>query len=508
MSCAAPAAQAQIVCLPIDHVEIQDAPSLTSDELQQLVAGFEGRCLGLAEFDQVLETVTLAYVDSGLILSRAYLPEQDLTSGTLQIKAVEGTLSEININGEDRPYWAGMVFPGLVGEPVNIRETEQGLDQIEAMPRWTAELSFAPSEVAGESVLQVTAATSKRTEFRFSSNNRGNEDTGEWISSLSANTTNLFGLNDTWDISASKSVNPNPFALAYDGDTNRSASLGLSVPYGRWSIDYDYSFSDYVLTIPGAIDLINTDGSVRTHSLSIDYLLERNETTKQVLGFSLVRAQNENFIQDVRIDASSRTLTGFKLSYGQSTPLWSGSFDGTVYAERGLRIFNGENGDSLPEGSPEPQYFLLGFDVDYARQLGATQRLAWSSTISAQLSTDRLYGTQAFSIGGTSTVRGSRTSMASGSSGIVWRNEFEYQILREMADFIPYAALYGAVDYGRIFRQAKIDVTSAHAVGTTVGVKLRDTAYNVDLSYQEVVSASGHIEKPSGTVFATFEIVF
>lgn len=509
LACGASAAQAQNICLPIDRVDVQDAPSISAEEIQQLVDTFEGRCLGLAEFDQVLETVTLAYVDRGLILSRAYLPEQDLTSGTLEIRVVEGTLSGIRINGEDRPYWAAMVFPGLVGKPVNIRDTEQGLDQIEDMPRWSASLAFTPSDTApGDSVLDVTASTPKRTEVRLSSNNRGTEATGAWITALSSNTTNLLGLNDTWDISVSKSVNPNAFALADEGDTNRSATLGLAVPYGRWSIGYDFSFSDYELTIPGAIDLINTDGAVRSHAIAIDYLLDRDETTKQVLGLSLVRAKNENFIQDVRIDASSRTLTGLQLSYGRSNPLWSGSFDGAVHIERGLRAFGGENGDSLPDGSPEPQYLLAGFSADYARGLGKTNQLTWSTTLSGQYSEDRLYGTQAFSIGGVSTVRGSRTSLASGSSGVVWRNELDYRITEDLSDFIQAASFYGAIDYGRVFGQDPLDVRSGHAVGGAFGVKFRNTTYNFDVSYQEILSVSDHIDAPAGTFLASFELVF
>lgn len=507
-ACVSSSAQAQIVCLPIDDVRVQDAPSIAAVELEQLVAPFEGRCLGLVEFDQVLETVTLAYVDRGLILSRAYLPEQDLTNRTLEIRVVEGELSAIKINGVDDPRWARMVFPGLIGQPADIRETEQGLDQIEAMPRWSAELAFTPSDVPGESTLNVTAATSKPTEVRFSSNNRGTEDTGEWISAFALNTTNLFGLNDTWDISLSKSVNPHPFALGYNGDSNRSASVGLALPYGRWSLGYSYSFSDYELTIPGAIDLINTDGAVRTHTLSADYLWDRNEDTKQVLGVSLVRAENENFIQDVRIDASSRTLTGLKLSYGRSNPLWSGSFDGTVYAEKGLRAFGGENGDSLPDGAPEPQYLLAGFDVDYARRFGPSNRLNWSATVSGQYSADRLYGTQAFSIGGVSTVRGSRTSLASGSSGVVLRNELDYELLQGRDAFATSGSVYAALDFGRVFAQGDIDIFSEHAVGGAIGVKLRDDAYSLDISYQEILSASGNIDTPKGAVFATFDIVF
>jgi hemolysin activation/secretion protein len=488
-------------------VDVQGAPSIAEVELRRLIDPFEGRCLGLAEFDAVLEAVTLAYVDRGLILSRAYLPEQDLTSGTLEIRVVEGALSAIVINGTERPRWAGMVFPGLVGAPVDIRAIEQGLDQIEAMPRWSAELAFAPTDTPGETVLNVTADTPKRTAFRYSSNNRGSKQTGTWISALSVDTTNLLGLNDTWRASISKSLNPNPFALYYDGDTNRAASFGVSLPYGRWSVDYDFSFSDYALTIPGAIDLIDTDGFVRTQTLTAEYLYQRDQTTKHVFGATLRRAENQNFIQDVRIEASSRVLTGLRLSYGRSNPLWAGAFEGKLYAERGLRAFGGEDGADLPDGSPDPQYFLAGFDASYAQALGATGTVNWTATMQGQHSGDRLYGSQAFAIGGVSTVRGSKTSLASGSSGIVLRNEVDYRFLQGK----PYAdvgSFYTAIDYGHVLSQDALGISAAHALGGVVGLKMSGGGYNFDVSYQEVFSVTQGLARPAGGVFATFELIF
>ena len=140
-----------------------------------------------------------------------------------------------------------------------------------------------------------------------------------------------------------------------------------------------------------------------------------------------------------------------------------------------MRAFGGQNGDSLPDGAPEPQYLLAGFDVDYVQGLGTTNQLTWSTTLSAQYSEDRLYGTQAFSVGGVSTVRGSRTSLASGSSGVVWRNELDYRVTEDLSEFIRAASFYGAIDYGRIFGQESLDVRSGHALGGVFGVKLRNT---------------------------------
>jgi len=48
--------------------------------------------LGASGIDNLLKTITGHYLNRGYVTSRAYLPEQDLTSGILQIIVIEGRL--------------------------------------------------------------------------------------------------------------------------------------------------------------------------------------------------------------------------------------------------------------------------------------------------------------------------------------------------------------------------------------------------------------------------------
>jgi hemolysin activation/secretion protein len=499
-------AQGQGICLPIEDVRVDDANILGTTTVDAIVAPYEGRCLDISVLDTILERLTLAYVDRGYILSRAYLPEQDLTDGQLLVKVVEGGLSEIRINRITQPLWSGVLFPGLIGKPVNIREIEQGLDQIEAMPRWEAQLEFDAGVQPGQSELDVAAATSKPYEVKVTTNNRGNEQTGEWNTALSGDFTNVMGMNDTWTWNVSRSVGPGPLSFGHLEDGNRSAGYEVTLPYGNWSWSFGYNWSDYRLTIPGAISPIVTDGWSRTQTLSTKYLTYRDQTTKEYFSATLKRSQNENFIADVSIDNSSRILTGLKLEYAVSTPMAGGSFDGSFYVEKGLPWFGAERVEHQPAGSPNAQYRLVGFSVDYARSLGeGGNDFRWTSTASGQYSPNRLYGGQNFSIGGVSTVRGSKIALASGSSGLLWRNELEYTLPQTAFDSV---ALYGALDLGHVSAQPELDIRKATALGHAIGVKMRDDLFTLDLSYQKTLSVSKGLQQPDGQFFVEFEIIF
>ena len=502
-ACVSFPAQAQGVCLPIDTITLRDAPALSSQEAGELTAPFAGRCLGLAEFDAVLEAVTLAYVDRGLILSRAYLPEQDLSDGELEIAVVEGELTAITMNGAGDPRWSGRVFPGLVGHPVNIRDVEQGLDQIEAMPRWSAEMVFEPGRTPGESVMAVTAQSSQPTQYRLATHNRGSETAGEWVTTLGVNTTHLLGINDTWDLSVSKSLDPHPLALGDDGDTTRSAALSFDIPYGRWSLGYGLDYSDYDIAVPGAFSDIPTSGSTVGQELTADYVVFRDTSAKHTIGVALSRVATENFIAGVQIDASSRVITGLEMSYGVTDSFMGGDFEGRVYIDKGLQLLGAEDAKTQPAGAPDAQYLLYGLQMDYRRQVTSVPGLTWDVTFQGQVSADRLYGGQAFSIGGTSTVRGSKGALASGSSGIVLRNEAEMPLPISSAEWLQSAAFYGALDYGRIFSQP--DVDAAEALGGVLGLKLGRDGLSLDISYQEVLTTSEGLTAPEGGLFVSVE---
>ncbi|MGX4731392.1 POTRA domain-containing protein, partial [Pseudomonas corrugata] len=72
------------------------------------------------------------YIEKGLVTSRAYLPQQDLSSGHLQVLVVEGRLEGLKgaENSQLSARELAMAFPGKTGDLVNLREIEQMVDQL------------------------------------------------------------------------------------------------------------------------------------------------------------------------------------------------------------------------------------------------------------------------------------------------------------------------------------------------------------------------------------------
>lgn len=493
--------QAQISCITVNRVDLIGVSLFDAAEQQAWVASFEGRCVGLGEINSILEAVTLAYVDAGFVTSRAYLPEQNLADGSLEVRVVEGALSGITFNGTSRPNWQAGAFPGLVGTPANLRDIEQGLDQIRSMPTYNAEMEIVAGAEQGQSILEVSAISERPWSVTVSSNNQGSADVdlGEHITSMDIGYDNLMGLNDSWSLNLSKSLRPHPFALDYDGPGTHSVSIGVTVPFGKWSLGANFSWSDYAQTTPGIFAPIAIDGWTQTFKLDASRLLHRDQTSKTHVDFSLERRENANFIADSYIQTSSRVLTVLGVGLRDQRPLWGGQLNTSLGWKQGIKILDAEDYATQLASQPNAQFGLVEFSLQFNRPWQRDHGvLSYSATVKGQWSDDRLYGTQQMSLGGSSSVHGSKSGLVTGNRGILWRNELSYRFGEAISPAFGRATLYAGVDIGRIAPQDEFGIIGGTLSGGVAGLRLNGGWLDVDLSWQEIFSGSANVTIPSG----------
>ncbi|MBY3575194.1 ShlB/FhaC/HecB family hemolysin secretion/activation protein, partial [Rhizobium laguerreae] len=147
-----PAGPGNGACFDIMRVEIDGATLLSAQDIGKVTAPYGNRCVGLAEINAVLRDVTHLYIDHGYVTSRAYVPQQDIRkTRILRLLVVEGTLSDIYFNGQKVAGSGSLAtaFPGLIGRVVNIRDIEQGLDQMNRLQANDAKSAMLPGPKDG-----------------------------------------------------------------------------------------------------------------------------------------------------------------------------------------------------------------------------------------------------------------------------------------------------------------------------------------------------------------------
>ncbi|MGY2440906.1 POTRA domain-containing protein, partial [Pseudomonas sp. SDO52101_S400] len=158
-----PAAPIDTRCFPIKDIELKGADSLSDSDKARLLKPYIGQCLGVPQLNELLKVITDHYIEKGLVTSRAYLPQQDLSAGHLKVLVVEGKLE--SLKGADNSKLSerelAMAFPGKAGELVNLREIEQMVDQLNRLPSNQAKMELSPGKNVGGSEVLVNNTAQK-----------------------------------------------------------------------------------------------------------------------------------------------------------------------------------------------------------------------------------------------------------------------------------------------------------------------------------------------------------
>lgn len=502
LACLASSAQAQVFCVPIDRIDVTGTTLISPMQVEAALAEFEGHCLGMEQINAALEAVTFLYVDRGYITARAYLPEQDIADRSLDITVVEGTLAEVRFDGETRPVWQQITFPGLIGRPANLREIEQGLDIIRGMPSYNASMEITAGAAEGESILDVSTEAPKRWTGRVGANNFGTPKQGEYNGYVDLTYDHLLGLNETWSLNVSRAAEANPFTAESGGAATESATLGLRMPYGRWTLNGSYQYSYYETATLGTIESIGTDGWTQTADLGLARVVHRNQDSKTTLSAALNWRDNVNRIAEIQINASSRTLASARIDIDHERSLWGGGLSMRLGYEQGLDAFGAE----VYSGTgPDPQFELVDFELRYGRAWPREAgNIGFNTTLRGQWSEDILHSPYRIGIGGQSSVRGVKVwssdyeeetepgvtkhknvGLFTGDTGLVWRNDMSWTTRVPLPRLFGSLQTYAGLDAGIVDFD---DDGAAKAVsGTAIGLRTVGSTVSVDLAWQRLL---------------------
>ncbi|MBR1777296.1 MAG: ShlB/FhaC/HecB family hemolysin secretion/activation protein [Alphaproteobacteria bacterium] len=409
-------------CVTVSSVIFSGNLKIRSQRLNQIAKKYLNRCLTLPEIDQLLKDITNVYLIKGYITSKAFLvmPQPRLKEGVLEIKIVEGNVQNI----EGLP--AGQrktAFPFITGGILNLRDIEQGLEQINRLPSQNASMEILPSDQSGYSIIRIKNQESKTTALHFMTDNAGARSTGNHRTGGKLTQDNLFGINDQFNINYMKAPSKNKKRR----DANY-ATASYTVPFGYWTAANHFSYSDYRtnMTLSTGIPLYSL-GSSMTNSTHLERLLARGQNFKLSANAGITYKNNKNYTEvlDLKIKntVSSRHLT--VLHFGVSgTLFWNG---GVLYLNpsyvQGMRWFHALN-DRETTFRQKAQYRAGKLYGYLSQTLGAGFSL--NITADGQYSKNELFSSEGFYLGGEYSVRGFKNDGIQGDSGIVFRNDLNW----------------------------------------------------------------------------------
>lgn len=441
-------------CFTINNVRFEGANLLPASARQALTQSYLQRCLNLAQINTLVQQVSDWYIERGYITSRAFLTEQDLSHGELKLLVLEGQLEKILLDQRD-DRMLKMAFPGLVGHTLNLRDIEQGMEQINRLRQQPVQIEILPGSQPGYSVVNLTAKPEFPVMLGLGFDNSGQKSTGTGQINGSLTGNNLLGLADQWFMTGARSSD---FANDHDA---RSVQAGVSLPYGYWLMDYNYSYSDYLSTIDNQGFDWRSSGDSQTHRVNVSRVLFRNSNMKTGLALGLTHRINRNYLNDTRLDSSSRKLTSVSLGVSHSQKLLGGFATLNPSYSRGVPWLGAEDDSGKASEAPKAEFNKYTLSGSY--YLPLAQNWNYLTSLYGQWTPDRLYGGERLTLGGESSVRGFKEQYLSGDKGGYWRNEVSWTPLS-----LPYLgdiSVLAAVDGGYL----RHDPVDAYASGTLWG---------------------------------------
>lgn len=484
-------------CFEMRRIVLNGAEALSSTTKSRLKAPYLGRCIGMASIQELVRDITNYYIDKGYVTSRAYVPEQDIRGGELIIEILEGRIARIQLNKGRARDRAGVLtaFPFMQGQHLNLRDIEQGLDQINRLPSNRATVKLMPGKHPGDSVAQINNPAGKPYRLSARFDNAGQRSIGVERRGLAVELDNPLGLNDQWAIHYLEDN------LSGSERGHRSLSGYFSAPLGYWTLSYTGSYFEYTSSINALNDRFKTSGDSLTHSLGLNRVIYRDAATKASVNARLIVKDSNNFLQGNRIEVGSRRLSIFHAGVNYSRRLWGGVASLGLAWEHGIKAFHARRDPpSLGPGEASAQFEKRAASLNFSRSFRVNDlNMHYNLAINGQWADDNLFSSEQISLGGQYSIRGFKENIALGDTGVYMRNEVSVSLPRVAIPF--WSALLGelqgfmAYDAGMLKRDRTDPLEQGRLSGIATGLRKQAGTLRWRAALAKSLSAPDYIKE-------------
>jgi hemolysin activation/secretion protein len=173
------------------------------EALQSQVQEFIGKELDFDGLNEVATKVRSFYRTRGYFLAQAYLPQQTIRGGSIEIGVIEGRIGEVELANKQPERLHDSLLVGILGTHLKQGEliTETGLERplliINDLPGATVTSEIRPSKIMGAADLRVNVGEEgNRFNGSVDADNQGNRFTGEYRAGATMNLNAPFGYGD------------------------------------------------------------------------------------------------------------------------------------------------------------------------------------------------------------------------------------------------------------------------------------------------------------------------
>ncbi|TKB88777.1 MAG: ShlB/FhaC/HecB family hemolysin secretion/activation protein [Nitrospira sp.] len=395
----------------VRDVRVIGNTAFSDTEIAEVTAPFKNRTLMTEDLERLRLALTLLYINKGYLTSGAIIPDQDVTSGIITVQIIEGTLTQIDIEGNrwfrssylrDR-LSLGSRTPVTLGP---LQEQLQLLQQDRRIERVNAELR--PGDQRGASVLNVRVADRNPFHASMEVNNYQTPLVGEIRGVGTLVDDNLTGHGD-------------PLRLSYGHSSGAFPIVDASyaLPFNRYGTTFSPYYRRYGFKlIEPPFSPLNIKTNSEIIGMSLRHPIYKTVTDEVALSIIGEHLFTQSFLFNGTPDqVTFNSFPGFQNGAATVSALrfaqdWTHRTLDTVLAVRsrfsvGLNVL-GATINANPD-TPDGQFFSWLGQAQAIKQFGENLLgMQLLSHMDLQFTNSPLFSLEQVSLGGRYTVRGYR----------------------------------------------------------------------------------------------------
>jgi hemolysin activation/secretion protein len=430
---------------------------------QDYLDRYTGACIGTRGMHLIVQRLNDRILARGYSTTRLGIPEQNLADGVLRLTLVPGVIRAIRFADPGLYGTWRNAFPARAGDLLNLRNLEQGLEQMKRIPSQDVDMQIVPGDILGESDVVISLQRDKPWKLFANIDDSGAKGTGQWQSGLTFVMDNPLGLSDMLNIGVSTDADRQGDRRGTNG-----SNFYYAVPVGYWNFAVSTGSYDYHQRV--ATNFEDFVSSGKSHNLDVDiaYLFQRNRFQKNSLQFKIGKRWGSAYANDEELDGQKRNTTFAQLTWIHKHYIGAAQLDITLANRWGVSWLNGQGDpDPRPETDETFRYSLQSIDATLTAPFQITaQPLTYIGTLRGQTSRSRLYLNDQFSIGNRYTVRGFDGELTlAAERGFFVRNELDIPLAQSGQ------SAYVGIDFGKVYGPSVAELVGDKLAGAAVGLR-------------------------------------
>lgn len=442
--------------------------------------GFQaGKCLHAGDINHIMTVAQNILIGRGYTTTRILAAPQDLNSGKLVLTVLAGYLKNVEMDmSQANQTHAGRIaafqneFPTRSDGILNLRDLEQGLENLKRIPTVEADIQIVPVEGVPNQSTVLVKWQQRLVPYRLSvgMDDSGTKATGKYQGNVTFSADNPLGLSDLFYVNYGRSIGNVPDETDSSGSLKKGGThnyaLHYSVPFGKWTWAFNHSGYRYHQAVAGLSAAYDYNGKSYNTDLGFNRLIYRDAKRKTHVGAKLWTRETQSYIDDAEITVQRRRTAGWLAELSHKEYIGNSTAQFKIAYKRGTGMSDALRApeEAFGEGTSRMKIWTASADVNTPFQIGK-QLFAYDTSVHAQWNKTPLTSQDKLAIGGHHTVRGFDGEMSlSAERGWYWRTDLSWQ-------FKPGHQLYLGADVGHVSGQSAKWLLGQTLAGTAIGIR-------------------------------------